>query len=228
VVRALASRRPALQVARSVMAVTQNSLVIAALAHMPLADVMAIMQASPLLATALAVPLLGERVGLARWLMVGAGFLGVVVILRPGLGVLDPWALAALPASGLFAGYQLLTRRVAAHDPWQTTFLMTALPAALLSSLALPFVWHMPADALAWGAFLAAGGCASIGHYLMIKALQTTEAAALQPFNYTVLLWAAVFGALLFGEWPDVATLVGAALIVGSGLLAFRPARRPL
>ena len=224
--RGLASRRPLLQVGRSVMVATQNILVIATLAHMPLADVMAIMQASPLIATLLAVPFLGERVDRRRWLTVAAGFLGVLIILKPGLGVLNPWALAALAASAMYAGYQLLTRQVAAHDPWQTTFLLTALPAALLTSAALPFVWRMPADATAWAVFLAAGGFASIGHYLMIKALQATEASALQPFNYTVLLWAVVFGALLFGEWPDAATLAGAALIVGSGLVAFRPARR--
>jgi len=226
--RALRSRRPGLQVLRSLMAVTQNSLVIASLAHVPLADVMAIMQASPLIATLLAAPLLGERVGLARWLSVAVGFSGVLLILRPGLGVLDPWAFAALAASALFAGYQLLTRQVAAHDTWQTTFLMTALPAWLLASAPLPFVWRMPADALAWAAFLAAGACASIGHYLMIKALQQSEASALQPFNYTVLLWAVLFGLLLFAEWPDLATVAGALLIVAGGLLAFRPARRPL
>lgn len=227
VLRSFASRRPLLQIARSLMAVAQNALVIAGLAHLPLAEVMALMAASPLLATALAAPLLGERVGPRRWAAIGVAFVGVLIILRPGLAIVSPWALAVLLAAFMFAGYQLLTRLVSAHDPLKTTLLLTATPALVAASFATPFVWRTP-DGLGWALLLAAGAGASLGHFIMIKALKVAEASALQPFNYSILLWAALLGFVLFGETPDLATICGAALIVGSGVYAFRRAdRRP-
>jgi drug/metabolite transporter (DMT)-like permease len=222
--RSLASRRPWTQVARSLMAVTQNALVVASLAHLPLAEVMALISASPLIATLFAAPLLGERVGLRRWIAIAVAFAGVLVILRPGVAIVSPWALAVLLAAVMFAGYQLLTRLVSAHDPLETTLLLTAMPAAFAVSFAAPFVWRAP-DGLGWLLLLAAGGLASLGHFVMIKAFETAEASVLQPFNYSILLWAALLGFVLFDETPDLATAIGGALIVASGIYAFRQAR---
>ena len=224
-IRSLASRRPRVQIARSLLAVTQNVLIVASLAHLPLAEVMALVSASPLIATLFA-PLLGERVGARRWIAVGVAFAGVLVILRPGFGLFDPWSLVVLAAAAMFAGYQLLTRLVSAHDPLETTLLMTALPAVAAASLATPFVWRAP-EGSAWLLLFAAGALASLGHFIMIKALDAAEASVLQPFNYTILLWAALLGLVLFGETPDLATIVGALLIVASGLYAFRGANAP-
>jgi drug/metabolite transporter (DMT)-like permease len=224
--RTFASRRPLIQVARSLMAVAQNALVVASLAHMPLAEVMALMAASPLLATLLAAPLLGERVGPRRWIAIAVAFAGVLVILRPGFAIVSPWALATLLAAVMFAGYQLLTRLVSAQDPLETTLLLTATPALFAVSFATPFVWRAP-DGLGWTLLLAAGAGASLGHFIMIKALKLAEASVLQPFNYSILLWAALLGFALFGETPDFATICGGALIVASGVYAFRAAAPP-
>ena len=220
--RSLASRRPGVQVARSLLAVTQNVLIVASLAHLPLAEVMALVSAAPLIGMLFA-PLLGERVGARRWLAVAVAFAGVLVILRPGFGLFDPWSLVVLAAAAMFAAYQLLTRLVSAHDPLETTLLMTALPAAAAVSFAAPVVWRAP-EGSAWLLLLAAGGLASLGHFIMIKAFEAAEASTLQPFNYSLLLWAALLGFVLFGETPDLATAIGAGLIVASGLYAFRRA----
>lgn len=219
--RSLASRRPFSQVARSLMAVGQNALVVASLAHLPLAEVMALMSASPLIATLLAAPLLGERVGLRRWIAVVLGFAGVLAILRPGLAIVSPWALAVLAAATMFAGYQLLTRLVSARDPLETTLLMTALPALCVTSAAAPLVW-LPPEGVSWLLLLAAGGFATLGHFIMIQALESAEASVLQPFNYSILLWATLLGFALFGEVPDFWTMIGGALVVAGGVYAFR------
>jgi drug/metabolite transporter (DMT)-like permease len=219
--RGFACRRPGLQVVRSLLVAGQNGLVVAALPHLPLATVMALIGASPLIATLLAAPVLKERVGARRWAAVGVAFAGVLVILRPGLEGFNAWALAVLAAAAMFAAYQILTRLVSAADPLETTLVMTATPALLAITLTVPFAWRAP-EGSAWLLFLGAGVLAALGHFMMIRALELAPASLLQPFNYSMLLWAALIGFVIFGETPDAPTFAGAALIVASGLYAFR------
>ena len=211
------SRRPRLQLARSLMAAGQNVLIIACLARLPLADLMALLLASPVLATLLAAVVLRERVDARRWLAVAVSFAGVLAIVRPGFATFDPWMLVALAGAACFACYQVTTRMVAAHDPWQTTFLMTALPALAVIGGATPFVWQSP-EGWHWALFIASGLLASGGHLLMIRAFDLAEASLLQPYNYSILLWATLIGYLLFDEVPDGWTVAGGAAIVAGGL----------
>ena len=173
---------------------------------------------SLLLVTALAVPILGERVGIRRWLAVLAGFIGLLVILRPGLRVFDPVALIPLAGAGLWAIYQLLVRTTSS-DSAATMLLCTSLVGAVVMGLIAPFQWVAP-DAQGWALLVALGIIGSLGHWLLIRAIQSAPASSLQPFHYTILLWATLVGYLVFDELPDLWIIVGAGIVVSCGLYA--------
>jgi drug/metabolite transporter (DMT)-like permease len=218
-IRLLRPRAPKLQLARIILLVVQMNLVLAAFRVMPLADTQAILAATPLLVTALSVPFLGEQVGWRRWLACAVGFVGVLVIVRPGLGVLQPGALIVLLTACLYAVYNVLTRRVAAIDPAETSFLLQIMLATVLLSFIGPFFWVTPAPAH-WPLILAQAIFAALGHLCLVRALAAAPAVVVQPFTYTSLLYAIGIGYLLFGDVPDLPTLLGAAIVVGAGVYA--------
>lgn len=209
--------RPGFQLVRTLLLTVEMAIVLLAFRVMPLADAHAILAATPLVVTALSVPLLGERVGPRRWLAVAVGFMGVLLIVRPGLGVLQPGALLALLGTLLYGLYQVLTRIVARVDRAETSFLFQiTVSAALLTPLA-PFVWITP-DAAHWPLFLLLAAFGAAGHLLLIRALSLAPAVVIQPFTYSLLLWAVAVGWLLFGDVPDLATVLGGSLVVAAGL----------
>jgi drug/metabolite transporter (DMT)-like permease len=192
---------------------------------LPLADTHAILAISPLIVTALSVPLLGEKVGIRRWTAVGVASIGMLIVLRPGFGAMHPMALVALLCACMWSLYQVLTRIVSRTDPPLTTLFYTALIGALALSVIGPFYWQEP-DAMGWALFALVAVLGAGGHYLLIKALQLAPASLLQPFAYTVLVWATLVGFLVFGNLPDLPTVLGALIIVGSGLYTFARERR--
>jgi drug/metabolite transporter (DMT)-like permease len=213
------SHRPFFQLCRVVLIVIEMGLVLLAFRAMPLADAHAIFAATPLIVTALSMPVLGERVGPRRWLAVLVGFAGVLLELRPGLAVLNPGAVPCLIATILYAIYQVMTRIVSRVDRAETTFLyQIVLGAALLAPLA-PWVWVTPPP-IHWPLFLLLAGLGAGGHLLLIKALHAAPAVLIQPFTYSMLIWATLFGWLFFGNVPGVWTLLGAALVIVAGVYA--------
>jgi drug/metabolite transporter (DMT)-like permease len=214
-----------LQGARSLLLVVEIGLFIWTITVLPLANAHAILAVTPLLVTALSVPLLGERVGIRRWSAIGVAFIGMLVILRPGLGVMHPMALVALLCAAMFALYQILTRVVSRADPPLTTLFYTALVGSAGLTVVGPFHWTAP-DAAGWALFGLVAGLGASGHFLLIKALQLAPASLLQPFAYTVLVWATVVGFTVFGTVPDLLTVLGAASIVAGGLYTFARERR--
>jgi drug/metabolite transporter (DMT)-like permease len=214
--RHLRSARPGLQVLRSLLLVTEIGLVVWTFSLLPLADVHAVLALTPLVVTALSVPLLKEQVGPRRWAAVGAGFLGVLIVLRPGLGVMHPAALVALLAVLLYALYQILTRLAGRVDSSETSLLWQLVVGSLVLSFVVPFVWRPPA-VQHWPLFVVVAALGGVGHYCLIKALQLAPASVVQPFTYTLLLWAVVIGFVGFGDLPDGWTLLGGALIVAAG-----------
>ncbi len=215
--RVVRSRNLKLQLLRSgVMALGALSY-FAGLRFVPLADAVAIMFLCPIMVAALAAPLLGETVGMKRWLGVACGFAGALIIVRPGSGLFG-WGvgLILLAAFGN-ALYQLSTRKLGASDDPRTTLLFTPLVGTIGASLILPFEWETP-DAQGWLLMGVIGGVACIGHFAIIKAYQLAPAAVAAPFAYLQLVWALVMGLTVFGDWPDVWTFAGAAVIAGSGL----------
>lgn len=211
------SRRPGLNLLRAVILLAEIACFVVAFRYLPLADVHSIAAVYPLMITALSALVLGEFVGPRRWAAVGVGFVGVVVILRPGLAVFDPAALIPLLGAALFAVYQIVTKVIARHDGMTTIMLYTGWVGLALTSIAGPLDWHPP-DAQGWTLLLVAGVLGVIGHMLLIKALEAAPASVLQPFNYTLLVWATTVGFLLFGDLPDAVTVAGAAIVVASGL----------
>jgi drug/metabolite transporter (DMT)-like permease len=222
----LRSQRPFLQLARGLLLVIQIGLVVWAFGKLPLADVHAVLALTPLAVTALSVPLLGERVGVRRWAAVAVGFLGVLIVLRPGLSVLHPAAIVALASALLYALYQVLTRMVGGVDAAETSLLWQLVIGSLAASFVVPFVWQPPALAH-WPLFVLVAVIGGLGHYCLIRAFQLAPAVIVQPFSYTLLLWAVVIGYVGFGDVPDRWTLLGAAVIVAAGsYTALREHRR--
>ncbi len=213
------SERPKLQILRGLILITEMSAFIYAFSLMPLADVHAIAAVSPLIVMALAAVFLGERIGPRRWAAVGIGFVGVLIIIRPGASVFDPISLIPLVAAFGWAVYQAMLRLVAAGDTPQTTTLYTAGVGIVGFNLISPFVWRPP-DLETWVGLIAIGILGSIGHFLLPVAYRLAPASTLQPFAYMMPLWAAVMGWLAFSHVPDRWTLIGGGVIIASGLYA--------
>lgn len=213
----LRSRVPWLQIGRSLLIVFEIGMFIMAIRYLSLVDIHALLATAPLMATAIAAIMLRERVGLRRWMAVMAGFVGVLVILRPGLGIVQPGAILALVTAFLFASYQVITRVVAKYDDAATSTVYMAFVGFAVLSVIAPFQWR-PIPSEDWFLLIALSITATLGHMLLIKALEAAPASTLQPFNYTMLVFAAIIGYLIFDTLPDVWTVIGAGIVVGGGL----------
>jgi drug/metabolite transporter (DMT)-like permease len=222
---ALRSARPGLQVVRSLVAIVEGGVFVLAFRYLPLADTHAVAATSPLIVIALGVLFLGERAGVARWLAVAAGFVGVLLIVRPGFRVIE-WPLF-LPLAGalLWATYQLLTRLNARFDSPSTSLLWSAIVAFIATSFVGPLEWKWPTP-VAWALMAVISIIGAVAHYALIKALDYAEAGAVQPYSYTLLVWATALGWLVFGNIPDGWTILGAAIVVLSGLYTWHHDRK--
>lgn len=217
--RAAKTAHPWLQLLRSLLSVVEIALFNLALRYLGLAEAHALLALFPLLAIALAGPLLGEVVGGRRWKAVAIGFIGTLVILRPGLEVFRLESLIALSAAFAFAFYNVLTRRVSREDSFVTSMLYMALIGCGAATSVGLASWQTPSpDQWLMMAVLSVTGIA--GHLLLVKALEHAPASLIQPFNYSLLVFAILIGILVFAEFPDGATLAGAALVILSGLYA--------
>ena len=224
---AFRSHHPVLQLVRSVVITVEIGIFVLAFRYLPLAETHAIAGMAPLFVTALAIPFLGETVGPRRWAAVGVGFIGLLIILRPGLAVWNPATVIPIVGALLWALYQILMRKVS-RDSAATSLLYMAVVGLAIMSVVAPFFWQWP-DAAGWALLILLGGVAACGHYLLILAFQAAPASVLQPFHYTVLVWATIVGYVVFGNFPDGWTIVGGAVIVLSGLYTFyrERVRRP-
>ena len=222
---ALRTRQPGLQLVRCLVAVIESAIFVLAFRYLPLADTHAVAATSPLLVIALGVAFLGEKAGPARWLAVLAGFAGVLLIVRPGFRDLDWPVLLPLVGALLWAAYQVLTRLAARQDSPDTSLLWSAAVALAATTLVGPIGWQWP-SAAAWGLMLAISLLGAVASYALIKALDYAEAGAVQPYSYTLLVWATVFGFVVFGDWPDGWTILGAVVVVLSGIFTWHHDRR--
>ncbi|MFN3482800.1 MAG: DMT family transporter [Rhabdaerophilum calidifontis] len=193
---------------------------ITALGMMPLADITAILLAAPLLITALSMVLFGEAVGWRRWSAVAVGFLGMLLVVRPGGNAAPPLALGLALVSVLGVALRdLMTRRVPTDIP-SVIVAVTSTLGTLAAGLALMAgggAWH----ALAWEPVLILAAAAAFvlaGNYAVIEACRDVELSVVSPFRYVVIVWAVLLGILVFGDWPAPVALGGIALIVASGL----------
>jgi drug/metabolite transporter (DMT)-like permease len=218
--RLLVTPNLGLQLIRSLLLLVTTGLYFSGLKYVPIAEASAIMMLAPLVVTALSVPLLKERVGPRRWAGVVIGFAGAMIVIRPGGDAMQLAALLPLAAAMAHGVYQVSTRFLSHSESVLTTLCYSALLGAMIMSTAVPFYWT-PLPALAWGLLLCAGMFGTLGHFALIKAFTLAPAATVAPFTYTNLIWAAASGVLFFGEWPDVWTFLGAAVIAGSGIYIY-------
>ena len=209
-----------LQIIRGLCMANTNLMFISALHYIPLAEGTAIVYLSPLIVTALSVPLLGERIAKTQWIAVAIGFIGVLFIVRPGGSIFHPVALLALGAAFSFSLYQIITRKLNHTDKSSTTNFISGLVCVFVTSLLLPFFWKTPTPYFALLMVLL-GISALVSHLWMTKAYQHAKPSTLAPFSYTQLLFAGLIGYVFFNQIPDFLGLVGMLIIVAGGLLVF-------
>lgn len=214
------SGRIGLQLIRSLLLLLTTGLYFTSLQFVPLAEASAIFMVAPVIVTALSVPILGEPVGPRRWAGVFIGFVAAVVIIRPGGEAMQAAALLPLVAACFYAFYQISTRFLSDQDPILTTLIYSAAIGALAMSALVPFYWRTP-TLEHWPLFILLGLFGGIGHFALIKALTLSPAAVVAPFTYTNIIWATLFGFILFDQLPDIITVIGAAVVAASGLYIF-------
>lgn len=213
----LRTRRPVLQVLRGALAAVSVSFFFVAIAHVPLADASAMTFVAPFFVTVLGALVLREPVGARRWIAVALGFVGTLIVLRPGLGAVHPAAGFAVLSAACFAARQLISRLLSGVDPLATTVAYSALAASGLLLLAMPFVWVTPTEARIWGLLGLIALTAGLAEFLMIKALEIGNAVAVAPIQYSHIIWTTFYGWLLFAQLPDMWTVTGATIIVATG-----------
>lgn len=221
---AVRTHHPRLQIFRGLLLALEICVMVTAFTLLGLAASHAVFAAYPLLISALSGPILGEKVGWRRWAAVLVGFVGVLIILQPGVAVFDPLALIPLACAFMFALYGLLTRYVGRRDSASVSFFWTGIVGAVAMTLVGVWFWEpmSPAD---WGWMGLLCCTAALSHWLLIRAYEVAEASAVQPFAYLQLPVASMIGVFVFGETLAANLVIGAAIVVGAGLFTLWRAR---
>lgn len=219
------TNRPWLQIIRSTLLMGSTIFNFLALEYLQLDQVLAVTFSLPFLVAALSGPMLGEWVGTRRWAAIGVGFVGVLVVTRPGFGVIHPAIGYAAAATLCYALYALSTRMLARTDSSETTLFYSNLVGAVVTLPIVYVVWTPPARVLEVVLMIAMGALGSFGHYLLIVAHRLAPASVLAPFIYTQLLWVVILGYLVFSDVPNGWTMVGIAIVIASGLYIFHRER---
>lgn len=214
----LQTARPGLQMGRGVLAVCSGLLFVFAVQYVPLADAVAASFVAPFFLTIMGATFLGEKVGVRRWSAVAAGFVGALVIIRPGMGVIHPAVMLVVVAAACYAARQVIGRLLADTDKTVTTIAYTSLTASFIISLPLPFLWHWPESGFHWLALFSLAILSGTGEVMVIKALVVAEAAVVAPMHYSLLIWGTIYGFLVFDQLPDQWTWVGTAIIMAAGI----------
>lgn len=214
-----------LQLTRGALAASSASLFIIAVSFVPLADAVAVSFVAPFIVTVFAALVLREPVGIRRWTAVTIGFLGTLIVIRPGLGVIHPAVFLVLGAATFFAFRQIISRALGGSDRTVTTVAYTALVGSFILTIPLPFVWRWPLSPTEIWLTIAMAGLAAIAECLVIKALEVAQAVVVAPVQYSLLIWGTMYGFMVFGQLPDFWTWIGALIIVATGLYTLQRER---
>ena len=222
---AAATSQPFLQITRGLLLAAEICVMVFAFVKLGLIESHAIFASYPLLVAALSGPILGETVGWRRWTAIAIGFVGVLVILQPGVEVFSPYAVIPLTSAILFAIYGLLTRYAARRDKAATSFFWTGVVGAIGMTCVGVWFWEpmIGPDWIWMGALCITG---VTGHFLLIKTYEVAEASAVQPFAYLQLVFATSIGISVFGEKLESNVAIGACIVVAAGLFTLLRARR--
>lgn len=224
---ALRTRHTRLHALRGILLVAGSVFFFIGLQHLPLAEATSLVFAAPIFITALSVALLGDRVGWRRWTAVVVGFVGVMIVVRPGTAAFQPASFYVVATALLYALIMLSARRIdRAEGVWTLMFYVVLFP-ALFSAIAVTLVWR-PVDTAHLPLFVAMAVLGTLGLTLISQAFRMAPAAVVAPFDYTALIWATLLGWLVWRELPDHWTYVGAAVIILSGIyIVIRETRQP-
>lgn len=213
----LRSSRPGLQILRGLGLVASSLFFIWGLRYLPIAETSATAFIAPMFVTCLSIVLLSEKVGIRRWIATAVGLLGVLVVMRPGTSAFQPAAMFPIVSALGWAYALVLTRQISGVDRPATTMAYSAIVGVVVLSVLVPFVWVAPT----WRQVLI-GACIGIastaGHWIVVVAYRYADSSVLAPLTYTQLVWVTILGFVAFQEIPDVWTVSGAAIIIGSGV----------
>jgi drug/metabolite transporter (DMT)-like permease len=219
------TEQPVLQVIRGLLLACEICVMVLAFVVLGLVESHAIFASYPLLVAALSGPVLGERVGWRRWTAIGVGFIGVLIILRPGFAVFSPAALIAVSSACMFALYALLTRFAARRDSAKTSFFWTGIVGAAFMTIIGIWFWEpMTGGDWMWMITLCITG--AVGHWSLIKCYEVAEASAVQPFAYFQLVGATAIGILVFGETLEANVAIGAVIVIAAGVFTLLRAQQ--
>ena len=213
----LRTSHPRLQVFRGAVAAGSASLFIFAVSYVPLADAVAVSFVAPFMVTLMGALILREPVGLRRWIAVALGFTGAMVVIRPGMGAVHPAAFLVVLAAFLFAVRQIISRALSDTDKTGTTVVYTAIVGSTILTVPLLFVWQTPTAEQAL-ILVGIAALAAAAEICVIKALELAMAVVVAPVQYTLMIWGTFYGFVIFGDFPDLWTWIGASIIIDSGL----------
>ena len=194
---------------------------LSALAQIPLANVTAILQAVPLTVTMAAALFLRETVGWRRWLAIIIGFLGVTIIVRPGVDGFSVYSLYAIAAVFCVTIRDIATRKLSKDVPTSLVALITGVAITLYGAIMLPSVAWIPLTATHWVLLTLAAIAIVFGYVFSVLAMRTGETSFIAPFRYTAMIWAIGLGIILFNDWPDNLTLLGTTIVIATGIYSF-------
>lgn len=220
------TQRPGLQLVRAMFMPVMTALNFWVLQYLQLAETGAIQFTVPILIAIASGPLLGERLDARRWAAIIVGFAGVLVILRPGTQGFHPALVLSLINAVLYALFNLMTRKLASYDPPEATQFLSAVGATIAMTPFALAAWQAPATWLEWGVACVIGVFGGLGHYFLALAHKFAPASTLGPFLYQQIVWMVLFGYLVFGDVPAGPVVIGAAIVIASGLYLLHRERR--
>lgn len=215
-----ATKHPYLQAARGLLLMLSSSLAYLSLRFLPVGEFTAIVMLTPLVITIFAATALGERVSLLRWLLLGGGFAGALLVIRPGAEDFAWPMLLPLTVVVASAAFQLLTSRLARVEDAGTMHFYTGCVALVIAVAMLPFAWQTPGTITLWMLLLGAGVLGTLGHYLLILSYGRTSPTTLSPYLYTQIAFGTLAGWLVFAHAPDAVAVAGIVVIAGCGIAA--------
>ena len=211
------SKKIKLQIFRSLLSVVESGCFVLSFKYLSLADAHSVGSLAPAIVVALSAIFLKEKVATKTWIAIFVGFIGVLIILRPTSSIFDPKALLPLLAAFVLGLYQVVTKKVSEHDTTETSLFYTSIIGIFIMSLLASNFWT-PVSSSSYILFLIVGIFFSLGIYLQIIALSMASASIIQPFHYTLIFWAIIFGYIFYNDIPDLFTIVGAVIITLSGI----------
>ena len=208
-----------IQILRSILSIIESACFILSFRYLSLADAHSIGSLTPVLVVALSALILREHVSLKTWLAIFVGFIGVLIIMRPGLSIFDPKSLIPLAGAFFLSVYQIVTRKASEKDPNETSLFYTSIVGIILMAV-IGYNFWQPLMEYSLIYFIAIGFFFSLGLYFQIIALSMSRAGIIQPFHYTLIFWAIILGYIFYDDFPDTPTLIGAFIITISGIYA--------